>query len=677
MALLNFNRFGITEADVSSFSYILGFDLGHGEISVSYWSLKGVVSHIPEDLNVNRNSDKKDFSALFLDHRGRYFTGQQAVLPASNGQLFSCFKVRPSRLDELYENTDKSKRELMQRLLIEVLKHVKQYNTGKSFEGRGLLVIGCPSSPEWLQADMDVRYAQVFDAVNAETGLNLVTVIMPESRASLVKVYKERATDANFVKVLHHGVIVYDFGSSTLDATSIDFTTNTQNDESIPLGASLIEELLLNEICRRYSCRRKDLLEPEMAKLDARRAKEAFYSSPAAKAMLTLEAKDDNILVQKLTPDFMRRITHELTVCYSTDSQPMVQGTWAGLCRKFLVLSRDNWLRKVKRNEFTGIILLTGGASRMDFIREIAAEVFPSATIICDGDPSFCVSRGLAWATNTDLQAAGLTKKAKDSIKKAVRGDMNQLREQIATSLEDVVYDYVEDCVKDWAEHGDNVTLAKMLADSTGKLHAKKGDDIAACVKSALDKYLNNAGEDGIKAIIVNTINNLFGTIFPGKINGQALGKFNISKEEWEESIREMGTMGDITFTNIVEHIDLESSIGRVLKNNILVIIGAIPFYFLAWLVDQIFDSDLADKLERSFSENGYKTLPRSKRQEIYRKMCSDKSKIKAQLHQSIKTSCISANDTTPSTEDKVVENITQNLDGIINKAIDNVSLYF
>ena len=63
MAQLNFNRFGIKEEDANSFDYILGFDMGHGEISVSYWKMN--VNSVPDDLKVNDTSDKKDFALLF------------------------------------------------------------------------------------------------------------------------------------------------------------------------------------------------------------------------------------------------------------------------------------------------------------------------------------------------------------------------------------------------------------------------------------------------------------------------------------------------------------------------------------------------------------------------------------------------------------------------------------
>ena len=242
MAQLNFNRFGIKEEDANSFDYILGFDMGHGEISVSYWKMN--VNSVPDDLKVNDTSDKKDFALLFEESNGTYKTGA-ATIGGENGRLFSYFKVKPSRMNELYAGTQKTKKELMQQMLVEILKQVKAKNTNEGlFTGKGLLVVGCPSSPDWLANEADLKYAKIFQDVVGQTGHDLKVIVMPESRASLVKIYKESTGNEEFIKILHDGVIVYDFGSSTLDATSIDFDNNIQNDESIPLGAHLIEDLI-------------------------------------------------------------------------------------------------------------------------------------------------------------------------------------------------------------------------------------------------------------------------------------------------------------------------------------------------------------------------------------------------------------------------------------------------
>ena len=681
MAQLNFNRFGIKEEDASSFDYILGFDMGHGEISVSYWKMN--INSSPDDLQVNGNSQKKDFTLLFQESDGTYKTGE-ATIGGENGQLFSYFKVKPSRMNELYAGTQKTKKELMQQMLVEILKQVKAKNTNEGlFTGKGLLVVGCPSSPDWLANEADLKYAKIFQDVVGQTGHDLKVIIMPESRASLVKIYKESTGNKEFVKILHDGVIVYDFGSSTLDATSIDFDNNIQNDESIPLGAHLIEELIFKNFCSLNGCTSDDFNSPEAAVLYARRIKEAYYTSISGKCQpLVLELKNGEYPIFPITKENMHRITHVEKVGYSTDTRPFVEGTWASLCRSFLESTKEHWLEKVGKKEFNGLILLTGGASRMGFIEEMAKEVFPKAKVHLDGDPSFCVSRGLAYATNADLQALNLIKTAKERINNSIKGTLPQLREYIASELDKEVYAYVNEKIKDWVENGDTVTLSNMLKDATSHIYDKK--DRAARIKSgiqkAMNKYLNQPGVDGLRNVIITTINELFKDVFPGKVSDKSLEKFDISKSEWENAISSVTNMDSITLSDIASHIDLETTVSHALKHNFFTITGGVAAYLLAKVVDFIIGTELADKIDKAFTDNKNKVLPRNKRQEIQNNYQKEKDRNTKLIHNAIKTLSVSstdAKDGNPSTEDKVIKDIVTNLDGTIDKAINNVSLYF
>ncbi len=681
MAQLNFNRFGIKEEDANSFDYILGFDMGHGEISVSYWKMN--VNSVPDDLKVNDTSDKKDFALLFEESNGTYKTGA-ATIGGENGRLFSYFKVKPSRMNELYAGTQKTKKELMQQMLVEILKQVKAKNTNEGlFTGKGLLVVGCPSSPDWLANEADLKYAKIFQDVVGQTGHDLKVIVMPESRASLVKIYKESTGNEEFIKILHDGVIVYDFGSSTLDATSIDFDNNIQNDESIPLGAHLIEELIFKNFCSLNGCTSDDFNSPEAAVLETRRIKETYYTSISGKCQpLVLELKTGEYPIFPITKENMHKITHVDKVGYSTDTRPFVEGTWAGLCRNFLESTKGHWLEKVGKKEFNGLILLTGGASRMRFIEEIAKEVFPEAKVHRDGDPSFCVSRGLAYATNADLKALNLIKTAKERINNSIKGTLSQLRECIAAELDREVYTYVDERIKNWVEHGDNISLSKMLNEATSHIYDNKNRAvrIKSGIQKAMSKYLNKAGDEGLRSVIITTINDLFKDVFPGKVSDKSLEKFDITSSEWENTIGSMTNMDSITLSDIAKHIDLETTVSHTLKHNFFICLGAIFVMIATSIIDWVFDTEITDRIDEVFTDNKDKTLPRNKRQEILTNYQKEKDKNIKLIHDGIKNSCVSsldAKDGKPSTEDEVVKDIISNLNGTIDKAINNVSLYF
>ncbi|MDE6843177.1 MAG: hypothetical protein K2J24_06595, partial [Muribaculaceae bacterium] len=72
MALLDFSRFGVTAQDVrdGKYSYIIGFDLGDGEISAAYWNLKEEGFVKPYDLKFDKDEHQKVLSALFAEKNG-------------------------------------------------------------------------------------------------------------------------------------------------------------------------------------------------------------------------------------------------------------------------------------------------------------------------------------------------------------------------------------------------------------------------------------------------------------------------------------------------------------------------------------------------------------------------------------------------------------------------------
>ena len=54
------------------------------------------------------------------------------------------------------------------------------------------------------------------------------------------------------------------------------------------------------------------------------------------------------------------------------------------------------------------MILMTGGASRMGFMRTQAQEIFPQAQIVMCTEPEFSIARGRCHALYLAAQTAGL-----------------------------------------------------------------------------------------------------------------------------------------------------------------------------------------------------------------------------------------------------------------------------
>ncbi len=693
MALLDFERFGITADDVKSgkYSYIIGFDLGDGEISAAYWDLKNPGFVKPVDLKLDINENLKLLSGFFIDEKGNPILGSVVTMGSlreAKGGLYTNFKIPPHRLKagEKYENSDKTNLELMQVLLREVLKRIhdialkeKFYSEGKP--KKGILAIGCPSSPEWTSAGIDVEYANMLKLALMECPLDLKIVIMPESRASLVKVYKEKTALKSQIK---NGVVVIDHGSSTLDITAIDFKENTQYDFSIPLGANLIERKILRNAVTEYGRKESDIKGGKSGvifqRLIVRAAKEAFYSNPSGVYNIYIDYCDDDQRI-KITNASIRNITHTDIVTYSTIETGPVSGTWAGLHKQFILDCLAEIGGNFNPEHFNGVVILTGGASKMQFIEETTHEIFnfssPKDSLFVDPEPSYCVSRGLAWATYTDLMALKLIDTVKQRISDFIRADFPNLKSIIAKQISPIIYDYSKDKLEEWVEKGDNETTTdfarrteKEFIDATTTEGKKRYKIISDAIKRAVTEYLSNPYSTGVRANIVKVVNDVFSTTFPGKIDGNNIPQFAISDDEWDKVISGT-TADDLKFSSsLIAAMDLENSLMTSFK----VIIGLgllLVALALKLLTLGMVDMDyVMEQLDKMFLEN--QRLSKPKRQSAYQRVVDKKEDTISKIEMAINKS------TTPTESQKEVsDQIIKILTPAIDKAVNMVSIYF
>ena len=679
MALLDFTRFGIKEEDIlnKAFSYVIGFDLGHGEISASYLNLNDNFS-MPFDLFLTIGGATKIFSALFRKKDGAWAVGTtELLLPSAEGDLFTCFKVNPARQrsGELYEDTQITKRHLMQQMLTYALEQIKKSNS-KDFSGKGILAVGCPSSSEWTSEQNILYYAQVLSETARNCGMDLSVVIIPESRASLLKIYKENQGTTDFQKFIdkfHKGVIVLDHGSSTLDSTAINFDTNTMCENSIPLGGAMIDDAIIRMLCKEAGHRKSDILEYEKLKLEVRNAKEAYYLSPKSIVRVFMDFIDGSDYTKKLTPDFMQCVTHETKVAYSTNTCPMVNDTWCKLHIDFLTKCKAEWLKVTGENEFEGIVLLTGGASHMIFTQENTKVVFPKATVLLDKEPSYCVSRGLSYAVQTDLEAFRLIDEAKKRIAQAIKADMITLKTMVAEHLTPIVYIYLKQKLSIWATEDSQLSLDGILKKIVADFNEDSKQEVENITKSTFGDYLNKTGEGSIKSIIVKTVNDLFESVFPGKLSERFIDRFFVGEKEWKDIIELINDKNSLDVKDsLIDKLDIEGTIERTLKGNVVSVLVALPFFLLAAGVDYIFNTKISKKIDEAFTEKRFKVCTKEEREKIYNKLVNKEEENKRAIKQSLNQSCIPADK-----ERQIADMIVVCLDEPINKAVNNVSLYF
>lgn len=688
MPLLDYSRFGITAEDVGSrpFAYIIGFDLGDGELAAAYWDLSEEGFTDPKNLYFNKHQDLKVLSGLYGSSRIGYLGGSVGSISTQSdaeGHLFLNFKVPPARLldGEKYEGTQVTKLELIQELFRFHLSNILNNNNVR-FDGRGLVVVGCPSSPEWLDNGMDVLYARILQRAIAKLGRDLTVVVLPESRASLMKVYKESYND--FHSRLDDGIIVIDHGSSTLDVTVTDFADNHQWDFSIPLGARLIESTALDIELKKQNRDQRDLESLETQRLLFRGTKEAHYTYPEGSRRISIYFKEGKggSIDARISAESMHNVTHKEEVEYTTTEGKTV-GTWSDLHIAFLADAASSC--GIDPATYKGTIMLTGGASSMQFVRENAAHLFPNASITDDHDPSYCVSRGLVWVARADLEAMKLGERVRQQLWNAIQNDLWRFRDILGGEVTPVIYSYLLSQVKDWAENGANVTpreLQRKMSDALVNPRTPEQKEWKRKVNNAIRTGIKNYftysslnpltyafggfNNGSLRELIATTVNSIFSQAFPGKVDARHIKDFNIDNALWNKLVKDASSENGAISRSITGAIDFSDLLMGVIVRILYWICSALALIPIILTVG-IYDP--TDEIEELFDKSD-KLISDKKRMKVYKKLINDQGETTEKIRGLFSSSKIGE-------DGQIARAIIEGIEPALDAAVNNVSLYF
>ena len=203
------------------------------------------------------------------------------------------------------------------------------------------------------------------------------------------------------IDVLSKTALVIDIGSSTLDFAYIvgGRETGVGTFGDIALGGGILDEELLR-LCVEQS-RDKDAIRRvfqesrswySYCEIEARRLKEEYYTrlldDPSTSVKKVVRICYDGVqkLTLKLDGDLARQLTEK----------PLnaLQG------RSFTQAVQDALDHAVRltADDPPCLVLLTGGASRMPFFRQLCREAFRDAAAVCCPEPEFSIAKGLSYA---------------------------------------------------------------------------------------------------------------------------------------------------------------------------------------------------------------------------------------------------------------------------------------
>lgn len=587
--------------------YVVGIDFGHGETSAAICPLEweksaGQRESKEEDIDMDIAARKKVIpSAICRMSGGTMYIGDEVFehLTDNNG-IRLAFKQKPVSIDGKKEC-------LMMDYMKAIYARIRE-SRQELTDDNHIVYIARPSG--WVDEDSKDLYRQM--AINVGIPLGGLT---SESRAAIFYA-RSKETFANDIS---QGGIVFDLGSSTLDFTYLA-EDNKPIDYGYDLGASKIDEAILENMILTNG----DVVEfvtkyPEYRdalKFKARKFKEEAYSrnelSPTNSGFPLC-----NIIPEKEESYDTYQDTYvRLRIRNLEELNAMVEEKvhYMKLLRKAMQDFKDNHISGKTVNG----VFLTGGASRMNFIRPIVAEVFslPVEKIKTDNDnPSLTISRGIALLGTTDavttVLVEDLNRELPLFISKTTKTD--NLIDTIADDITSKAWSTVEDTCHRWTRSGSGTNSDELKEWLKKDIEYFKNYRVSPVVNSDIQDYLKQGSDD-----IRRKMNEIIRRYAPGR------------------EIKLTGTV-DVGHVSAISDslVDLSSTISKIVDSITNVVADALwvalGFFLWGWLAAPYYVYKILRNLFRDDDD-----IRRDKVEKLLEKkdeICSDvRSKIKGKL---------------------------------------------
>lgn len=436
--------------DKNKHEYVIGIDFGHGETSAAYCSIgwdstKGQLSAV-KDIDFGSNN-KVIPSAISITTDDKAYIGDAAFLPEvlNKAEAKVCFKKKP-------EDINGESERLMMRFMKEVYKTIRERNSALFTEGNHLVYIATPSG--W-----DEEAKDLYGKMASEAGLPMGG-ITSESRAAFIKAQQD--PDSGLPQYIDKGAIVFDMGSSTLDFTYLTRDNKNPIDWGDNCGASKVEKIIYeskrdgNEEILDFEKKYPNLVDALL--FEARKAKEKVYFHPDMPCRITVnfetivedEEFEDTKMKFKYQPGELNQMLEE-------------KGYIGAIRNAMMVFKNEKIVGKPIHVAF-----LTGGASRMDFIRDLVKECWelPDDRIYRDQDPSLTISQGVAVLGRGDIRSGG-SQNTKDLLKE-ITANAGDIYTPFAAALIDKITDEMQRSVitafQEFRDSSEDVSLYDLQA---------------------------------------------------------------------------------------------------------------------------------------------------------------------------------------------------------------------
>lgn len=533
--------------DKNKHKYVVGIDYGHGETSAAICSIEwGKDAGLREtkvlDIDLDRAARKKVITSAICHVNEGILIGDEAFehMTDNNG-IRVCFKQKPESIDGDAE-----------RLMIDYMKAVYsriRESQEELTDTNHIVYIARPSG--WVEEEAKELYRQM--AIQAGIPLGGLT---SESRAAI---FYAKSPSVNFAKEISKGAIVFDLGSSTLDFTYLS-DTEKPIDYGYNLGASIIDNAILeNMILKDDDVKEFVGKYPEYRdalKFKGRKFKEDAYGRNEDSKTIGGFPLGNIISDTEDSYDDYADCYVKLRIANLGELNDMVNSTthYMDELKKAL---EDYKTTKIPGKTVNGVFL-TGGASRMNFIRPIISEAFnlPLEKVKIDNDnPSLTISRGIALLGATDATTTILVSELKKSLPSMINNDkmLSSLVDSLAKNITKEAWNAVDKACSSWVKTGSTTDEDELKQKLEREVKSFQTHTVPGIINRTIQSFLKEGTED-----VRKKMNEIISRYAPGREISSS-GSVNVGDvKAINDSLSEMSaTISKIcdSITNVVSDV--------------------------------------------------------------------------------------------------------------------------
>lgn len=476
--------------DKNKHKYVVGIDYGHGETSAAICSIEwGKDAGLREtkvlDIDLDRAARKKVITSAICHVNEGILIGDEAFehMTDNNG-IRVCFKQKPESIDGDAE-----------KLMIDYMKAVYgriRESQEELTDTNHIVYIARPSG--WVEEEAKELYRQM--AIQAGIPLGGLT---SESRAAI---FYAKSPSVNFAKEISKGAIVFDLGSSTLDFTYLS-DTEKPIDYGYNLGASIIDNAILeNMILKDDGVKEFVGKYPEYRdalKFKGRKFKEDAYGRNEDSKTIGGFPLGNIISDTEDSYDDYADCYVKLRIANLGELNDMVNSTTHYMDELKNALE-DYKTTKISGKTVNGVFL-TGGASRMNFIRPIISEAFnlPLEKVKIDNDnPSLTISRGIALLGATDATTTILVSELKKSLPSMINNDkmLSSLVDSLAKNITKEAWNAVDKACSSWVKTGSTTDEDELKQKLEREVKSFQTDKVPGIINQTIQSFLKEGTED-------------------------------------------------------------------------------------------------------------------------------------------------------------------------------------